>query len=406
MIRTLAAALLLLALAMTACGGDDDGEAISTPPARPSVTPRPPQTPDPDATPTVAELGYLAEDAFPNIDFANMLGMHAIPGDASSAVVLTQDGVIYEASLSDASEEPSVFLDIRDRMKKNFDSEEGLLGLAFAPDYETTAQFYINYTADNPRRNVISRFVSKGDAADPASETVLLEYEQPFENHNGGGMAFGPDGMLYIGVGDGGSAGDPQGNGQNTNTLLGKILRIDVSGGDGYSIPDDNPFAAGGGAPEVWAYGLRNPWRISFDEVTGELWAPDVGQDAAEEVNRIERGGNYGWNIMEGRQCFRADDCNQSGLILPRASYGHEDSSCSITGGYVYRGAAMPELAGWYIYGDFCSGLVWGLDTASTSEPVLLSSTERSIASFALDAEGEIYLVTYNNAIYRLTRAP
>ncbi|MEX0750629.1 MAG: PQQ-dependent sugar dehydrogenase [Dehalococcoidia bacterium] len=405
-----AAGLLLLALSLGACTSDGDGDATPTTPPAPSATQA---TAEPGATPpprAVSENGYIAEQVFPNIAIGGMLGMHPIPGEDGFVVVLTQDGVIYRASIEDASQEPTVFLDIRDRIKPDLGTEEGLLGLAFSPEYGTTGEFYIDYTADNPRRNVISRFVSKGDAADPASETVLLEIEQPFPNHNGGALAFGPDDMLYIASGDGGSGGDPQGNGQRLDTMLGKILRVDVSGGEEYTVPDENPFADGGGLPEIWAYGLRNPWRITFDSETGALWAADVGQGEVEEIDIIERGGNYGWNIMEGPECYDADDCDQSGLVLPRASYGHEDGNCSVTGGYVYRGDRLPELEGWYIYGDFCSGLVWGINTSSatteTANPVLLAQTGRAIASFALDASQEFYLVTFNNAIDRLAPAP
>jgi glucose/arabinose dehydrogenase len=395
-----------LALVLASCGGSDaGGSATATP-----TTIRPPTatvelgpTPPPR---TVIENGYVAEQVFANIALRGMLGLHPIPGDEDFVVVLTQEGVIYRASTKDASREPTVFLDIRDRIKQDLDTEEGLLGLAFSPDYQTTAEFYVNYTAADPRRNVISRFVSKGDAADPDSETVLLEIMQPFRNHNGGALQFGPDDMLYISSGDGGSGGDPQGNGQSLDTMLGKILRIDVSGAEGYLTPADNPFAGGGGLPEIWAYGLRNPWRITFDTETGDLWAADVGQGDIEEIDLIKRGGNYGWNIMEGPECYNASDCDRSGLIPPRAWYGHEDGNCSVTGGYVYRGERLPELEGWYIYGDYCSGLVWGFDASQAdAPPVLLAQTQRAISSFAQDTAGEIYLVTFNNAIYQLAPA-
>lgn len=232
-----------------------------------------------------------------------------------------------------------------------------------------------------------------------------MEVAQPFANHNGGHLLFGPDGYLYIGLGDGGSGGDPQGHGQDTSTLLGSLLRIDVSGGGGgYAIPPDNPFANGGGAPEVWAYGLRNPWRFAFDPETQQLWLADVGQNALEEVDRIQKGGNYGWNIMEGDRCFNPrSDCPTSGLILPRAVYGRAEG-CSVTGGFVYRGRALPELSGWFVYGDFCSGRVWAVNIADDSPAVQLMESGPSIAAFAEDADRELYLVTFNEAIYRIER--
>ena len=405
-----AAVLIALAIAAAGCTSGGDSEEPTPTLAAEATTGN--GGPAPTTAPGVRENGYTAEQVFPNIAFNGMLGMYPIPGQDGFVAVLTQEGVIYRASTDDASTEPTVFLDIRDRIKDNLQTEEGLLGLAFSPDYLTNAEFYIDYTAGNPRRNVISRFVSKGDAADPASETVILEIQQPYANHNGGALMFGPDGMLYIASGDGGSGGDPQDNGQSLDTMLGKILRIDVSaGGEGYAVPPDNPFANGGGLPEIWAYGLRNPWRITFDSETGVLWAGDVGEDATEEIDIIERGGNYGWNIMEGPDCFGADECDSSGLMPPRASYARTDGNCAVTGGYVYHGDRLPELEGWYIFGDFCSGRVWGFDVTSpatdeTASPVLLAETERAISSFAVDAAGELYLVTFNNAIYQLAPGP
>jgi glucose/arabinose dehydrogenase len=229
----------------------------------------------------------------------------------------------------------------------------------------------------------------------------MLEVAQPFANHNGGALEFGPDGMLYVALGDGGSGGDPQGNGQNTNALLGKILRIDVSG-DAYRVPPDNPFAGGGGRGEIWAYGFRNPWRITFDRETGELWAGDVGQNTWEEVDRVVRGGNYGWNVLEGNECFRAPTCDRDGKISPRAVYPTADG-CAVTGGYVYRGTSMPDLRGWYVYADYCSGVVWALNPADDSPPVELASTGQTIPSFAEAPDGELYFLSFGRAVYRLT---
>jgi glucose/arabinose dehydrogenase len=252
--------------------------------------------------------------------------------------------------------------------------------------------------------NRLSRFNALGDHADPASEKILLQINQPFQNHNGGSLAFGPDGDLYVGVGDGGSAGDPSGYGQRFDTLHGKILRLDVSG-DAYAIPPDNPFVGQDARGEIYAYGLRNPWRINFDQATGQLWVGDVGQNLWEEVNHVVSGGNYGWNRMEGFHCYEpADGCDTPGLSLPRAEYGHE-FGCAITGGFVYRGHDMPELTGWYIYGDYCSGRVWGVDTAgATGAAIPLADTGRSITSFAQDKDGELYIVTFNNEIDKIVR--
>ena len=273
----------------------------------------------------------------------------------------------FEETAIDGSDHVLVieFLDIRDRVS-NRGSEEGLLGLAIDPHKD--GQFYVYYSAANPRRSVVSRFSSgsKGQPAerkpaDPGSELVILEVDQPYPNHNGGQIAFGPDGYLYVGLGDGGSAGDPLGNGQNTSTLLGSILRIDVSechcSGQPYAIPPDNPFADGGGRSEIWAYGLRNPWRFSFDRQTGDLWTGDVGQNQWEEIDIIERGGNYGWNILEANHCFNPrNNCDDAGTIPPVWEYSLDGTPCSVIGGHVYRGNAIPWLRGTYIYGDFCSG--------------------------------------------------
>ena len=287
-------------------------------------------------------------------------------------------------------------------------SEEGLLGLALDP--KTEHHLYVYYSATNPRRSVVSRFTVSSDApfVDPGSELEILEVGQPYANHNGGQLAFGPDGYLYIGLGDGGAAGDPQGNGQDTSTLLGAILRIDVSQATSehpYTIPRDNPFADGGGREEIWAYGLRNPWRFSFDRDNGELWAGDVGQNRWEEIDLIERGANYGWNLLEGNHCFGTrGSCEREGTMLPVWEYSLDGEPCSVIGGYVYRGAAIPWLNGVYVYGDFCSGKVFGLRYADgeVAEHRQLVDTDLRIMSFAQDNSGEIYLLSQKSGIYRL----
>ncbi len=308
-------------------------------------------------------------------------------------------------------------LDITDRVSSR-GSEEGLLGMALDPANQR--HLYLYYSASGPRRSVISRFTiaSGGFAADPDSEVVILEVGQPYANHNGGQLAFGPDGYLYIGLGDGGSAGDPQSHGQDTSTLLGAILRIDASQATSeqryvspsqqrYAIPPDNPFADGGGRGEIWAYGLRNPWRFSFDRNTGDLWAGDVGQNRREEIDLVRRGGNYGWNVLEGNHCFRpSDNCPREGMAPPVWEYSLDGAACSVIGGYVYRGAAIPWLKGAYVYGDFCSGEVFGLRyvDGEVVEHRRLADTGLRIMSFAEDNDGELYLLSQKSGIYRLSK--
>jgi glucose/arabinose dehydrogenase len=242
------------------------------------------------------------------------------------------------------------------------------------------------------------------NAADPQSESILLEIAQPFSNHKGGRLVFGPDGYLYLGPGDGGSAGDPNGNGQNRSVLLGKILRIDVAQSP-YGIPPDNPFAGNteGFREEIYAYGVRNPWRFSFDSVTGWLWVADVGQDLYEEIDIVEKGKNYGWNIMEGKHCYGSPQCSTAGLVLPIWEYSHHEGQ-SITGGFVYRGAKLPELSGAYIYGDFVAGKIWALRYDGQAAPTnsLLSDTNLNISSFGIDKDGEIYFLAFDGKIYTL----
>ena len=299
------------------------------------------------------------------------------------------------------------FLDIESKV--SFGGERGLLSVAFHPKFASNGRFFINYTRnENGLKTFISEFhVSKENPniADP-TETVLLTIDQPFPNHNGGLNKFGPDGYLYIGMGDGGSAGDPQDNGQSLDTLLGKLLRIDVDSRAPYAVPADNPFVTNPKAlPEIWAYGLRNPWRFSFDQCTGRLFLGDVGQNKYEEVDLIEKGKNYGWRMMEGFHCFNPPQgCTQVGLELPIAEYDHS-SGCSITGGYVYRGKQYPSLVGRYFFGDYCGGQMWALspDENGLWKMTLLSSAGFSISSFGKDAEGELYVVDYAGSIYHLT---
>ncbi|MBP1972422.1 PQQ-dependent sugar dehydrogenase [Cohnella thailandensis] len=338
----------------------------------------------------------------PKMAYESLAGIEHAPGEEDSLYVLEQAGRIVRVPLS-GSEEDSIFLDVRDRVFGE-GSEQGLLGLAFDPDYETNGLIYVNYTTRT--HTVISRFHADKGAANPGTEEVLLTFEQPYPNHNGGQLAFGPDGCLYIGTGDGGGAGDPHGNGQNKDTLLGKILRIDVDrteAGKPYAIPADNVFAKGGGAPEIYAYGLRNPWRFSFDSATSRLWAADVGQNEIEEIDWIVSGGNYGWNVKEGTACFEpAEGCEPEGLAEPVWEYGRDEGQ-SVTGGYVYRGDAIPALDGWYVYGDYVSGRIWALRVPESGKPQneLLLESKRNITSFGTDGSGELYLCTPDE-IYRL----
>ena len=324
------------------------------------------------------------------------------------ALITEQDGRIWissGANLDDAT--VSETLNITDPVSSRR-SEEGLLGLALDPSDDSL--LYVYYSAARPRRSVVSRFTLASDrsAIDPHSELVILDVEQPYANHNGGQIAFGPDGYLYIGLGDGGSAGDPLGNGQNPSTLLGSILRIDVAQaapGRPYAIPPDNPFASGGGRAEIWAYGLRNPWRFSFDRDTGDLWTGDVGQNRWEEIDLIRRGGNYGWNVLEGSHCFAIrDGCQREGMTPPVWEYSLSGEPCSVIGGYVYRGNAIPSLRGAYIYGDYCSGNIFALRHANghVTQHAQLADTNLRIMSFAQDNAGELYLLTQKSGIHRL----
>ena len=336
-----------------------------------------------------------------------MVGMTYPPDGSDRLYVVLQPGRIVFFPNDREVDSAELFLDIRDRVNDRGE-EEGLLGLAFDPQYADNGHLYVYYSASSPRRSVVSRFSASADGrADPGSERVLLEVAQPFSNHNGGQIAFGPDGYLYIALGDGGSRGDPQGNGQDLGTLLGSILRIDVSAVDStgaYAVPADNPFVGHSGArPEIWAYGLRNPWRFSFDRATGDLWTADVGQNRFEEVDIIRPGLNYGWNIMEGEECFARSDCDRTGLEMPVAEYGREDG-CSVTGGYVYRGSSLPSLYGAYVYGDYCSGRIWALrhDGDEVTEHMQIVDSGLRIPSFAEDAAGELYVLSFDGTIYRL----
>lgn len=392
---------LLTLLILTACAPTLTPPVLAT--STPTFLPTDTATPTPVPSPAVTD--------FPNPEsyqwevvaggFVRPLDIQNA-GDGSGRVfIIEQAGVIRILQNNALIETP--FLDISERVDDG-GNEQGLLGLAFHPDFAGNGFFYVNYT-EAGGNTVIARFTASGNVADPNSEVRLLGVQQPFPNHNGGGLAFGPDGYLYIALGDGGSGGDPQDNGQNTTTLLGKILRIDVNSGEPYAIPADNPFGS-----EVFHYGLRNPFRFSFDALTGDLWIGDVGQGAWEEIDFLPAGTpggiNFGWNRFEGMHDYSAGDI-PADYHPPLFEYGH-DQGCSVTGGYVYRGT-MPEWQGVYFYGDYCSGKVWGAlrmvaVADATSISTVLFETGAQITSFGVDESGEIYLADRNGNILRLDR--
>jgi len=313
--------------------------------------------------------------------------------------IVEQGGRIYR--LDKSTQEKSLFLDFSQKIKSR--GEMGLLGFAIDSNFKSNGIFYISYTGfDN--YSYISRLYAEDNTVDKNSEEIILKVAQPYSNHNGGQITFGPDGYLYIALGDGGSAGDPENNGQNLETLLGSILRIDVNNKSPYSIPSSNPFVEQAGKDEIFAYGLRNPWRWSFDKLTGDLWVADVGQNAWEEINILTKGGNFGWNILEGKHCFTVGECKAQDFISPVYEYSHNEGQ-SITGGYVYRGNKIPALDGYYIYGDFVSGKIWALKLDDNGVPnnQVLFETNKNISSFAQDRSGEIYVIDYNGGIYEIT---
>ncbi len=355
-----------------------------------------------DADPT-----FHVVSAFPKLKLHNPVDLQAVPGKVNELWVVEQEGRVLAFQADPKVQETRAVLDIVKKVKSG--GEMGLLGLAFDPDFKKNGFFYVNYTADDPLRSVNARYHKGADGkADAASELVILSYDQPYENHNGGDLVFGPDGYLYIGTGDGGSGGDPHGNGQNLQTLLGKMLRLDVRGASGenpYSLPPDNPFTKDNRnrRGEIWAWGLRNPWRFSFDGKTGKLWAGDVGQNRLEEVDIIEKGGNYGWNYREGFSKFKGEPPLEAKLKDPVHDYPRGEGQC-VTGGYVYRGKKLPSLVGAYIYGDFASGRIWALriPAQGKAQNRLIAESGLNISSFGLDAQGELLILHHGGEIYRL----
>jgi glucose/arabinose dehydrogenase len=354
---------------------------------------------------------------FPSLSFSNPIDFQIANDSSHRLFVVEQGGRIRVFPNTPSVSTAKVFLDITDKVHSG--GELGLLGLAFHPQYASNGQFYVNYTrgvlgnASDPLRTVIARYqvsLSDPDKADSLSEQVVLEFPQPFENHNGGQIAFGPDNYLYIATGDGGSGGDPQNNAQNRASLLGKILRIDVSSSP-YAIPPTNPYYANsqGYREEIFAYGFRNPWRFSFDPQTGWLWVADVGQNAWEEIDVVSVGGNYGWRIMEGFTCYNATSCDTTGLLLPIWQYGHNaQGGYSITGGAVYRGSSVPQLVGKYVYGDYVSRNIWCLtvDGSGPAQNQFLLTTTASPSSFGVDEHGELYVLDHvGGGLYRFDSA-
>ena len=369
------------------------------------------QPPPPPPPPATFELVQVASGFSAPLDIEQ-------PNDNSGRLFVVEQGGHIQIILSNGTRAASPFLDVTGRAGFTSGGETGLLGLAFHPSYKTNRRFFVNYTRNNAGQlqTVIAEFTASStnaDFADPATENILFIVDQPFSNHNGGGLAFAKDGFLYIGLGDGGGAGDPLGNGQNTNTLLGKVLRIDVDSapapGLNYAIPPTNPFAVSGGRKEIWLYGLRNPFRFSFDSVTGDLWIGDVGQGSFEEVDRLTSSGggaNLGWNIMEGTHCFSPPTgCPMAGLTLPIFDYDHSQGDDTVIGGYVYRGTKMPTLVGVYVFGDFISGRMWTLtQTGSTyTRTSLLTVAANDVSSIGQDQLGELYVARYSTgAVQRI----
>ncbi|MGH7522079.1 MAG: PQQ-dependent sugar dehydrogenase [Gemmatimonadales bacterium] len=347
-------------------------------------------------------------------NFTSPVFLTSPPNDSARLFIVEQAGrvriVRRDTTLARA------FLDLRGRI--NAGGEEGLLSIAFDPQYAINGRFYVYFTDDAGDIRVVRYNVSATDAdsADETTADTVLAVAHPGQaNHNGGQLQFGRDGMLFIGTGDGGGGGDPDNNGQNKHTLLGKLLRLDVNGASGYAIPADNPFATDTtGAPEVWSYGLRNPWRFSFDRQTGDLYIGDVGQGEWEEVdvatvgNQRGKGANYGWSIMEGNHCYPSGPCSTTGLVAPFAEYSHANGACTVVGGYVYRGDAIPELDGHYFYADYCNGVVTSFHFP---DPVKIDWTSllrpgNGVSSFGQDARGELYIMQLGGGVFRIIPTP
>lgn len=355
------------------------------------------------------------QNAFPNLSSFSFPVYLTHAGDNSNRIFVTSlfgKVYVFPNDSNVTQSQVKTFLDIVNLAR--YDGEMGLLGIAFHPNYASNGYFYVNYNDVNTGKTTISRFSrSAGDPnkADSLSEFKILQIYQPYDNHKGGQIFFGTDGYLYIGMGDGGSQGDPENRAQNKDTLLGKILRIDVnstSGSLNYSIPPDNPFAVIGGAKEVYAYGFRNPWRFSQDPVTNLIYVGDVGQNSFEEIDILRNGKNYGWRITEGTHCYNPSvGCDTSGITMPIKEYSHSGGDCSITGGYVYRGQRRPELTGAYVYGDYCSKKIVMLryNNGAVIQDSTLTNAAGFILSFGTDQNNELYTLCQNGVIYRFNKS-
>lgn len=345
------------------------------------------------------------ERVFPGLRFELPVGALQAPGDGTHWYVVEKRGRVIRVRADGPADEAAVFADLRDRVDATF-SESGLLGMAFHPAFARNGQVFLSYTRrGDPLVSVVARFRMDADLGvlDPESEVVILELDQPTEYHNGGGIAFGPDGFLYVAFGNGGVIPSSQ----DVDNWFGSMLRIDVDGDAPYAIPPDNPFARSGGRAEIYAWGFRNPWGWSFDRVTEQLWLGDVGEAEREEIDMVHRNGNYGWPIAEGTRCHHTN-CDRPNLRGPVIDYGHGEG-CSVTGGYVYRGDDDPALAGRYVYGDLCSGFIWALergDGGVAASTQLIADTDLRITAFAEDVDGELYVVDLEGGLYRLRVSP
>ena len=406
-LRATLTAFHALTAVVIACSSGDGGGSPTPPDTTPTDTTPSDTTPTDTTPPPAISLGL--QTVTTGLSFPLLLT--SPPGDARLFVV-EKGGAIR--IIKDGALLPTPFLDLSALVSGG--NEQGLLGLAFDPRYASNGRFFVDYT-DTDGNTVLASYVvsSNPDVADAGSAVVRLRQDQPFPNHNGGQLVFGPDGYLYVGLGDGGGAGDPNGHGQDPRDLLGSILRIDVSGATGYTSPATNPRADNASwAPEVWNIGLRNPWRFAFDRANGDLYIADVGQGEREEIDvspspsGAGRGLNYGWAITEGSACYGSSNCNRSGLTDPVLDYTHADGSCSVTGGYVYRGTAIPGLAGTYFYSDYCSGWVRSFRYVNGQATEMTEWSDLAVGgnvtSFGEDTAGELYILSSGGTVYRIVK--